>query len=77
MATSTTLSFGLAFEPAERGIMRRKPRDPSRHVLDGHAIWRIGFVGTLIACSAFALEAYLEPVATVPNLSVRFSCKHW
>ncbi len=61
MATSTTLSFGLAFEPAEKGIMRRKPRDPSRHVLDGHAIWRIGFVGTLIACSAFALEAYLEP----------------
>ncbi|WP_432322407.1 cation-transporting P-type ATPase [Yersinia enterocolitica] len=61
MATSTTLSFGLAFEPAERGIMRRNPRDPSKHVLDGHAIWRIAFVGTLIACSAFALEAYMEP----------------
>ncbi len=45
MATSTTLSFGLAFEPAEKGIMRRKPRDPSRHVLDGHAIWRIGLSG--------------------------------
>lgn len=61
MATSTTLSFGLAFEPAEAGMMRRKPRDPSRHVLDLHAIWRIAFVGTLIAYSAFLLESYLLP----------------
>ena len=61
MATSTTLSFGLAFEPAEKGVMRRQPRDPARHVLDGHAIWRIGFVGTLIACSAFLLESLLLP----------------
>lgn len=61
MATSTTLSFGLAFEPAEKGVMRRPPRDPARHVLDGHAIWRIGFVGTLIALSAFWLESLLVP----------------
>ncbi|NDL65686.1 cation-transporting P-type ATPase [Acerihabitans arboris] len=61
MATSTTLSFGLAFEPAEKGVMVRPPRDPARHVLDGHAIWRIGFVGTLIACSAFLLESFLQP----------------
>ncbi|WP_413721719.1 cation-transporting P-type ATPase [Sodalis sp. RH24] len=61
MATSTTLSFGLAFEPAEKGVMLRPPRDPARHVLDGHAIWRIAFVGTLIACSAFWLESLLLP----------------
>ncbi len=61
MATSTTLSFGLAFEPAEQGVMHRPPRDPARHVLDGHAIWRIAFVGTLIACSAFWLESLLLP----------------
>jgi magnesium-transporting ATPase (P-type) len=61
MATSTTLSFGLAFEPGEKGMMSRKPRAPGSSVLDGHGIWRIGFVGILIACSAFLLEAYLQP----------------
>nr|WP_230492618.1 HAD-IC family P-type ATPase [Martelella alba] len=61
MATSTTLSFGLAFEPAERGVMRRPPREPGRHILDRHAYWRIGFVGVLIACSAFLLESLLLP----------------
>lgn len=59
MATSTTLSFGLAFEPAEKGMMQRMPRDPSKHVLDLHAIWRIAFVGILTAGSAFMLESHL------------------
>ena len=61
MATSTTLSFGLAFEPAEKGMMRRAPRAPGQHVLDLHAVWRIAFVGILIACSAFVLEAWMQP----------------
>lgn len=55
MATSTTLSFGLAFEPAERGIMRRNPRDPSKHVLDGHAIWRIAFSRYVDCFKSFCL----------------------
>lgn len=61
MATSTTLSFGLAYEPAEKGVMQRKPRIPGSNVLDLHAVWRIGFVGILIALSAFALEAWMAP----------------
>ena len=59
MATSTTLSFGLALEPAERGLMRRPPRNAGHHVLDTYAIWRIGFVGLLIAGLTFALESWL------------------
>lgn len=61
MATSATLSFGLAFEAGERNIMRRPPRQTSESVMDRFAIWRVGFVGTLIACCAFALEAWLQP----------------
>ena len=61
MATSTTLSFGLAFEPAEKGMMRRAPRAPGQHVLDLYSVWRIAFVGILIACSAFILEAWMQP----------------
>ncbi|GHD60887.1 cation-transporting P-type ATPase [Jeongeupia chitinilytica] len=59
MATSTTLAFGLAFEPAEAGMMRRKPRAPGKSILDLHGVWRIGLVGVLIAGSAFWLEAWL------------------
>ncbi|PTM35192.1 carbonate dehydratase [Enterobacter cloacae] len=61
MATSATLSFGLAFEAAERNIMRRPPRKTGQHVMDAYAVWRVAFVGTMIAIAAFALEAWLAP----------------
>ena len=67
MATSATLSFGLAFEAGERNIMCRPPRNPMLHVMDGFAIWRVAFVGTLIAISAFALEAWLQPRGHSPE----------
>ncbi|WP_421550184.1 cation-transporting P-type ATPase [Kluyvera intermedia] len=61
MATSATLSFGLAFEAGEKNIMNRPPRKPNLHVMDGYAIWRVVFVGLMIAISAFVLEAWLQP----------------
>jgi len=61
MATSATLSFGLAFEPAEANAMRRPPRNVKAHVMDAYAIWRVVFVGLLISISAFVLEAWLQP----------------
>ena len=61
MATSATLSFGLAFEAAERNIMKRPPRQTGQHVMDAYAVWRVAFVGTMIAIAAFALEAWLAP----------------
>ena len=67
MATSATLSFGLAFEAGERNIMRRPPRQSSENVVDGFAIWRVGFVGTLIAACAFMLEAWLQPRGHSPE----------
>ena len=44
MATSATLSFGLAFEAGEKDIMNRPPRKSNLHVMDGYAIWRVVFV---------------------------------
>lgn len=67
MATSATLSFGLAFEAGERNIMRRPPRQSNENVMDGFAIWRVGFVGTLIAACAFMLEAWLQPRGHSPE----------
>lgn len=48
MATSATLSFGLAFEAAERNVMNRPPRKTGQHVMDAFAVWRVAFVGTMI-----------------------------
>lgn len=59
MATSITLSFGLAAELAEPNVMSRPPRNAKASILDGYAIWRIIFVGILLATSAFILESYL------------------
>ncbi|WLS79847.1 cation-transporting P-type ATPase [Erwinia pyri] len=67
MATSATLSFGLAFEPAENNIMKRPPRNVAQSVMDGFALWRVGFVGLLIAVSAFVLEAWLQPRGYSPE----------
>ena len=64
---TATLSFGLAFEAGEKNIMRRPPRDPKLHVMDGFAIWRVIFVGSMIAVSAFVLEAWLQPRGYSPE----------
>lgn len=57
----------LAFEAGEKNIMRRPPRDPKIHVMDGFAIWRVAFVGSMIAVSAFILEAWLQPRGYSPE----------
>lgn len=67
MATSATLSFGLAFEAAEANVMRRPPRNVGAPVMDGYAIWRVVFVGLLISVSAFVLEAWLQARGYAPE----------
>ncbi|WP_253377845.1 cation-transporting P-type ATPase [unidentified bacterial endosymbiont] len=67
MATSATLSFGLAFEAGEKNIMNRPPRKSNLHVMDGFAIWRVAFVGLMIAISAFVLEAWMQPRGHSPE----------
>ena len=67
MATSATLSFGLAFEAAERNVMNRPPRKTGQHVMDGFAVWRVAFVGSMIAIAAFILEAWLAPRSHSPE----------
>ncbi len=41
--------------------MRRPPRQTGQHVMDAYAVWRVAFVGTMIAIAAFALEALAGP----------------
>ena len=52
MVTSSTLGLALAFEPAERGIMARRPRPPGQALLSGFFVWRVLMVSAPSACSS-------------------------
>ncbi|MFC0709326.1 cation-transporting P-type ATPase [Azorhizophilus paspali] len=55
MVTSSTLGLALAFEPAERGIMNRRPRPPGEPLLSGFFVWRVLMVSLLMMAGALGL----------------------
>ncbi|MBC7202195.1 MAG: cation-transporting P-type ATPase [Pusillimonas sp.] len=55
MVTVSTLGLALAFEPPEKGIMRRPPRPPSEKLLSVFFAWRVVFVSILMATGALTL----------------------
>ncbi len=55
MSTSVLLGVPLAFEPHEKGLMRRPPRDPKRPLLDFELLMRIGLVSILLWIAATGL----------------------
>ncbi len=55
MITAATLALALAFEPPERGIMRRPPRDPREPILTRLFLWRILFVSVILVIGTFGL----------------------
>lgn len=55
MATASTLGLALAFEPAERNIMRRRPRPPAASLFPLFFVWRIVYVSFLMMGVALAL----------------------
>ena len=55
LVTSSTLGVALAFEPTERDVMRRPPRDPRESLLSGLFVWRVVMVSLLMAGAALGL----------------------
>jgi len=55
MITAVTLALTLAFEPPERHVMQRPPRDPREPILSGFLIWRILFVSLILVSGTFGL----------------------
>jgi magnesium-transporting ATPase (P-type) len=58
MTTALLLGMTLAFEPNERDIMRRPPRDPKRPLLTAALVKRTGLVSLLLLAGAFGLYWY-------------------
>ena len=55
MITAVTLALTLAFEPPERNVMQRPPRNPREPLLSGFLIWRVIFVSLIIVTGTFGL----------------------
>ncbi len=55
MITAVTLALTLAFEPAERNVMQRVPRDAREPILSRFLIWRIVFVAIILVAGTFGL----------------------
>ncbi len=58
MITAVTLGIALAFEAAEPGIMRRRPRDPRESIFSGVFVWRLIFVSLILVSGVFLLFNY-------------------
>ena len=66
MVTSATLGIALAFEPAEQGIMARRPRPPGEPLLSGFFVWRVVMVSVLMMIGALGVFLWeLENGATL------------
>ncbi|MBI1376816.1 MAG: HAD-IC family P-type ATPase [Frankiales bacterium] len=66
MTTAVALGLMLAFEPAEPGIMTRRPRSPGEPIVTRHLVWRMVVVGLLMLVGAFvSYEIVLRTGATL------------
>jgi magnesium-transporting ATPase (P-type) len=55
LVTEITLGLALAFEPAEPGVMARRPRPPEAPLVSGFMLWRIVLVSVLFAVATLVL----------------------
>ncbi|AZV92469.1 carbonate dehydratase [Bordetella sp. J329] len=60
LATTVTLGLVLAFEPAEPGVMARRPRPAGQPLLSGFLLWRVGFVSFLFMIGALGIFLFLQ-----------------
>lgn len=60
MVSSVGLAMVLAFEPAEKDIMRRAPRPPREPMLSGFLVWRVIFVSTLFFIGIFGMFTWSQ-----------------
>ncbi len=58
MILTITLGLVLAFEPAEPGVMQRRPRHPKAALLSPFMVWRVVFVSLLFTAGAFGILAW-------------------
>ncbi len=58
MVTAITLTLALAFEPMEKGVMKKKPRSPGEPLLTGGMLFRVSYVSLLLMAFTLAIFWY-------------------
>lgn len=59
MVSAITIQFAFIFEPAEKGIMQRKPRKTGNRLLNNHDIWQMAYVSVLMAVNSILAYEWL------------------
>lgn len=59
MVSAITIQFAFIFEPAESGIMSRKPRKTGNKLLNRHDIWQMAYVSILMAVISLIAHDWL------------------
>lgn len=60
MVTAVTLALALAFEPMERDVMERPPRQPKEPLVQLSMLFRISYVSALLMAGAFGMFAWYK-----------------
>ena len=55
MVTAVTLALSLAFEPAEKSVMHRPPRNAKEPILTTYLLWRVAYVSIILMGGTFGL----------------------
>ncbi len=69
MITAVTLALSLAFEPSEKNVMQRPPRDPGEAILSRFLVWRVVFVSVILVAGTFGMFIWYRDA----GYSVEFS----
>ncbi len=59
MVTAVTLALSISFEPMEKNVMKRPPRDSNKSILGKQFIWRIIYVSIIIGALTLAVFYYM------------------
>ncbi len=69
MVTSVALGLVISFEPHEADVMRRPPRAVARPILDGFALWRVIFIGSMLFALTLIAFFWMRSTAASDELS--------
>lgn len=59
MVSAITIQFAFIYEPAEKGIMKRKPRSANASIIEKEDIFEIAYVSVLIAIAGLSVFSWL------------------
>ncbi len=69
LVTAATLGLALAFEPTERGTMKRPPRPRDQPLLTGELVWHVVFVSALFVVAVFGIYRHAIGQGYSPELA--------